>query len=250
MGRRNRRAKEPLYDEELLREFQDMEEMRQRKLDGPKIKQMSLKSVVPLTENQTKTFHEYDKNLNLILHGAAGSGKTFIAMYLALKEVIERKYSRLIIVRSAVPTRDIGFLPGTLEEKIAIYQLPYVDICAKLFDIGDAYIRLQKLEYIEFVTTSHVRGMTFDDAIILVDECNNCNFHELDSVITRLGQNSKIVFCGDHAQTDLVGKESQGLIAFMNIVSGMKSFRRIDFTKDDIVRSAIVKEYIIARDKL
>jgi phosphate starvation-inducible protein PhoH and related proteins len=251
MGRKNRRSNTESYvDDELYREFNELEEMRKLKVNGSKKIDHQIESIEPITENQKLVFEEYAKGNNLILHGCAGTGKTFITLYLSLCDVIAQNYKKVILVRSVVPTREIGYLPGTLEEKIEVYQMPYVDICRKLFNSEDAYMRLKKRGYIDFVTTSYIRGFTFDDAIIIVDEAENLSFHELDSVITRIGKNCKIVFCGDYQQTDLKGKEKDGFMYFMNIVSGLSSFCRVEFDKDDIVRSALVKEYIIKRDRL
>lgn len=250
MGRKNRRSKEePFYNEDLLREFEHTEEMRKLKIDGPKA-ELKITHIEPITENQKRVFEEYDQGQHLVLHGVAGSGKSFITIYLALCDVLERKYKKIILVRSAVATRDVGHLPGTLEEKTEVFQLPYVDMCRKLFGNDDAYIRLKKRGFIDFVITSYVRGLTFDDSIVLVDEASNLSFHELDSIMTRVGQNCRIIFCGDYAQTDLKGREKDGYIYFMSILSNLAKFSRIEFNKDDIVRSSIVKDYIIARDRL
>lgn len=218
------------------------------------IKLDDLITVSPLTSNQEIAFLSYKKkNKNLILHGSAGTGKTFISIYLALEEVMEkskREYNKLYIVRSVVPTRDVGFLPGDKTEKIEVYEDPYISICAELFKYKDAYEKLKKQGIIEFLPTSFIRGLTFDNSIIIIDECQNLNFHELDSVITRIGKYSKILLCGDFYQTDFT-KESdkRGLIKFIKILCNLKSFEKIEFTYDDIVRSDLVKEYIIAKNK-
>jgi phosphate starvation-inducible protein PhoH len=186
----------------------------------------------------------------MLLHGVAGTGKSFIALYKALEEVLDRNnpYQRVVLVRSAVPSREIGHLPGDEKEKTEVYQLPYVNICSDLFNRADAYQRLNEQGVIKFMITSFVRGITLDDSVIIVDEAQNMTDMELNSIITRVGERSKIIFCGDFRQTDLYKKtDMSGLKKFMVIADMMPSFRTIEFDVKDIVRSDIVKEYIIAR---
>lgn len=215
-------------------------------------KAFKMRNCVPITETQKQTFIAFDRGDNLLLHGLAGTGKTFISMYLALKEVTEgNTYKKVIVMRSVVPTRDIGFLPGNAKEKSKVYEGPYYAICNEMFGRGDAYDILKQKNTVEFMTTSFIRGMTINNAIVIVDEVNNMTFHELDSIITRLGKNCRIMFCGDFRQSDLP-KESdrKGLADFMKILENMKSFTHIEFSRDDIVRSGLVKQYIITKDKL
>jgi phosphate starvation-inducible protein PhoH len=211
-----------------------------------------IKQIEPLTLNQELTFKAYNKNRNILLHGLAGTGKTFLSLYLSLKEVLGKsKYKKIIIIRSVVPTRDMGFLPGTQKEKTKVYEAPYQAVCSELFGRGDAYEVLKGRGIIEFVSTSFIRGTTIGNSIVIVDEVNNMTFHELDSVITRLGHNSKILLCGDFRQSDLIKQSDRnGLRHFMNILEKMGSFEHIEFEQEDIVRSGLVKEYIIAKDRL
>lgn len=208
----------------------------------------------PATDNQEYFFNLYDSNISaMILHGVAGTGKTFISVYKALEEVLDPSYiiDQLVIVRSAVASRDIGFLPGSEKEKADVFAAPYVDICSRLFNRGDAFQRLQEQKFINFMTTSFIRGITLDNSIIIVDEFQNLNFQELSSIITRVGLNSKIIFCGDIRQTDLNKKSDQsGLKQFIEITKIMSSFRGIEFNVDDIVRSDLVKEFIVAQLQL
>jgi phosphate starvation-inducible protein PhoH len=206
--------------------------------------------IEPLTENQRRFFEAYDKSGVILLHGVAGTGKTFIALYHALEEVLDKSnpFEKVVIVRSAVPSRDIGHLPGDEKEKTEVYTIPYVDICDSLFNRHDAFQRLCEQKSIEFMVTSFVRGRTLDNAIILVDECQNMTDMELNSIITRVGERSKIIFCGDFRQTDLYKKtDMSGLKKFMAIADLMPSFKTIEFGIQDIVRSSLVKEYIMAR---
>ena len=219
------------------------------------IKLDDLITVTPLTTSQKFAFEAYKKdNKSLILHGSAGTGKTFISMYLALEEILEksnRDYNKLYIIRSVVPTRDIGYLPGDKTEKIEVYEDPYMSISSELFECKDAYDKLKNQGAIEFLPTSFIRGITFDNSIIIIDECQNLNFHELDSVITRIGRDCKILFCGDFYQTDFIkDTEKQGLKKFIKILNHLPQFAKIEFSSDDIVRSDIVKAYILAKDQL
>ena len=215
-----------------------------------KIRLDDMDVIQPLTENQRRVFNLYDDAKIMLLHGVAGTGKTFIALYHALEEVLDKsnQYEKVVIVRSAVPSRDIGHLPGDEKEKTEVYTEPYIDICKSLFGRKDAYQRLNEQGCIQFLVTSFVRGLTLEDSIIIVDECQNMTDMELNSIITRVGDRSKIIFCGDFRQTDLYKKtDMSGLKKFMAIADMMPSFKIIEFGVEDIVRSSLVKEYIIAR---
>tara|TARA_R110002126_G_scaffold186085_1_gene334806 strand:+ start:458 stop:1132 length:675 start_codon:yes stop_codon:yes gene_type:complete len=198
-----------------------------------------LKEIEPLTTAQVKVFDSYK---HLMLHGCAGTGKTFISLYLALDDLQKEEFSRIVLVRSAVPTREMGFLPGTEDEKSKVYEAPYVSIMQELFSRGDnPYGQLKQKGVINFLTTSYIRGTTFNDSVIIVDECQNMTFHELDSIITRVGKNCRIIFCGDFFQSDL---KSSGLKDFMRIIKSMNEFDFIEFGIEDIVRSDFVKSYL------
>ena len=212
--------------------------------------------VGPITENQELFFNEWKNGKNLFAYGAAGTGKTFIALYLALKDVIDEEtpYDKVYIVRSLVSTREIGFLPGTHEDKSELYQVPYKNMVRNMFHMPDQtsfdmlYDNLKDQETISFWSTSFLRGTTLDDAIVIVDESQNLNFHELDSIITRVGQDSKIVFCGDINQSDLQRtNERNGILDFQRILQGMEEFEEIEFGISDIVRSGLVKSYLISK---
>ena len=205
-----------------------------------------------LTETQGHFFAEYKKDCRaMLLHGCAGTGKTFIALYRALEQVLQRgnPYKKVVVIRSAVPSREIGHLPGDETEKTAVYMQPYIDMCTALFpQKQQAFQRLIEQKYVEWMITSFVRGITLDNSIIIVDECQNMNYMEINSIITRVGHNSKIIFCGDFRQTDLYKKgDLSGLQKFMVIAENMPSFRTFEFSEDDIVRSDLVKEYLISR---
>jgi len=222
------------------------------------IRYHNLLSIKPVTDNQTAAFDAYKNNKNLFLYGAAGTGKSFISIYLALKDVLnpETPYECVYLVRSAVPTREIGFLPGDEEDKTALFQVPYQNMVQFMFEQPNEqafkmlYDKLKNQGSLMFMTTSFLRGITLDNAIIIVDECQNLNFHELDTIITRVGQDSKIIFCGDFYQTDLQkNSEKEGMQIFMNICSNMNEFELVEYSIADIVRSGLVRSYLINKIK-
>ena len=215
-----------------------------------------LLDIKPLTPSQEKVYEAWQNNKHLFLFGAAGTGKSFITLYLALKSILDEStpYNKLYIVRSLVPTREIGFLPGDHEDKANLYQIPYKNMVRYMFEMPDdasfemLYGNLKAQETISFWSTSFIRGTTLDKAIVIVDEFQNLNFHELDSIMTRVGENSKIMFCGDATQSDLIkDKERNGIADFMQILRIMSSVDVVEFGIDDIVRSGLVKEYLLAK---
>ena len=219
----------------------------------------SLISIKPITDNQKDVFTTWKSGKNQFLFGAAGTGKTFVSLYLALQDVLDLKkpYDKVILVRSLIPTREIGFLPGDEEDKSALYQVPYQNMVRFMFEMPNEqsfnmlYDKLKSQGTLFFLSTSFLRGLTFDNAIILVDECQNLNFHELDTIITRVGQDSKIFFCGDFDQTDLQKtNEKNGLHNFLRILQEMEEFNCTEFTVGDIVRSGFVRSYLINKIKL
>ena len=218
-----------------------------------------LRDIEALTPNQQKLFDAYAEDKHLVAYGAAGTGKTFITLYNALRDVLDQEtpYEKIYIVRSLVATREIGFLPGDHEDKSTLYQLPYKSMVKYMFemptqaDFEMLYGNLKAQDTIDFWSTSFIRGTTFDKSIIIVDEYQNLNYHELDSIMTRVGEQSKIMFCGDATQTDLVKtNEKNGSIDFMRILRLMPSVDVIEFGVEDIVRSGLVKEYILAKMEL
>ena len=223
------------------------------------ISSSDLVEVKPITDNQKLVFESYKKGLNQFLFGCAGTGKTFVSLYLGLRDVLknETAYERVVMVRSLIPTRVIGFLPGDEEDKAALYQVPYSNMVQFMFKqpneqaFNMLYDRLKAQGSFYFLSTSFLRGLTFDNSIIIVDECQNLNFHELDTIITRVGQDSKIIFCGDFMQTDLTKmNERNGLHDFLRILEEMKQFNCVEFDIGDIVRSGFVRDYLIQKTKL
>ena len=218
-----------------------------------------LTKIEPVTDNQKMVFESYKKGNNQFLYGCAGTGKTFITLYLAMQEVLRQDtpYDRVVMVRSLIPTREIGFLPGDEEDKAALYQVPYSNMVQYMFKqpneqaFSMLYDRLKTQGSFYFLSTSFLRGLTFDNSIIIVDECQNLNFHELDTIVTRVGQDSKIMFCGDFMQTDLSKtSERNGLFDFLRILEEMKEFNCLEFNIGDIVRSGFVRNYLIQKTKL
>ena len=218
-----------------------------------------LVKIEPITDNQKLVFDSYAKGQHQFMFGSAGTGKTFISLYLALSEVLrdDTKYDKVVLVRSLIPTREIGFLPGDEEDKAALYQVPYQNMVQFMFEqpneqsFNNLYDRLKGQGTLFFLSTSFLRGLTFDNSIIIVDECQNLNFHELDTIVTRVGQDSRIVFCGDFDQSDLIKtNEKNGLHDFLRILSEMEEFNCTEFTIGDIVRSGFVRNYLINKIKL
>ena len=213
--------------------------------------------IEPLTENQEKIFKAWDEGKNLFVYGCAGTGKTFCALYKALYDCLKAtpNYERVYLVRSLVATREIGFLPGDHEDKSSLYQIPYKNMVKYMFELGNdndfeiLYGQLKQQETIKFWSTSFLRGVTLDNSVIIIDEMQNLNFHELDSIITRVGENSRIVFCGDAMQTDLVkDKEKNGIHDFMRILELMPDdFEMVEMGMDDICRSGLVRNYLMAK---
>jgi phosphate starvation-inducible protein PhoH len=223
----------------------------------PSIQQLhfDLKQIQPITDNQVRTFNAYNEGENLFLHGCAGTGKTFISIYLALKEIENGRSRRrkLVIIRTAQSSKDIGFLPGSEKQKLEVYEAPYKAICAELYHRDDAYDILKQKGIIEFHSTSFLRGTTIDDSIILIDECQNQRYVELRTVLTRTGDRSRVILCGDTKQDDLTSdryKETSGLADMMKVFNRMGDMTTVEFDIDDIVRSGFVRDFIIAENQL
>lgn len=241
-----------------IQKRQDFEEADERKThhqpvvsNSLKLKLDHLKTFEPLTENQSKLFEAYKRGEYFMgVFGSAGTGKTFCSLYRAIEEVMDKtnSFKRVVVVRSCVATRDVGFLPGNIDEKQEIYELPYKEIAATLFDRSDAWDRLKEQGYARFISTTAIRGISIDDSIVIVDEAQNMTWQELNTIMTRIGYRSKIIFVGDTKQNDLVKHRNDvsGLQEFLNVVRKMNEFSEFTFTVDDIVRSSLVKSYIIA----
>jgi phosphate starvation-inducible protein PhoH len=236
------------------RRLTSKEKRRRDREQGTLNSKFSMRKLGPITTTQEDMFDQYKSGYNLAAIGTAGTGKTMCAMYLALQDVLkEVGYERVIIVRSAVQTREQGFMPGSQAQKEAVYATPYADIVNDLFGRGDAWEIMKQKRQVQFMTSSFVRGLTFDNAVIVVDECQSMTYHELDSIITRVGESSKIIFCGDTRQDDLAGTRHKhdvsGLVSFINVLKRIPSFSLVNFGVEDIVRSGLVKEYIIAKER-
>ena len=232
--------------------IKDSSKRKQRKSPIQKDNNLAVKKIVPKTAPQKQMMQSFIGGYNIIATGSAGTGKSYIASYLALDALFRKEVSKIIVVRSAVPSRDMGFLPGSLQEKTEIFTIPYKQIFDELCENGTAWDVLVKKGMVEFITTSYVRGITLNDSVVIVDEAQNMNFHELDSVITRMGGNTRLFVCGDTKQCDLTQKkEKSGLEDFVSVASKMtKYFDTVNFTKDDIVRSELVKDWITTKEDM
>lgn len=212
-----------------------------------------LKKISPMTDTQADVFDAYQDDCHLFLYGCAGTGKSYISLYLSLKDVVNPNspYRKVYVVRSSVPSRDMGFMPGSKQEKMSVYEAPYISMVNDLFGRGDAYQVATQKGSLEMLSTSFLRGVTFENAIVIADEIQNCTFQELDTLITRVGNNCKLIMCGDIEQCDLYRNkyDATGLPQFMQILEGMESFEFIEFQAEDIVRSGLVKEYILEKRK-
>ena len=235
------------------RRISQKERRRITSKNGTLDRKFSMRPIKPITDTQAEMFNDYRNGYNVAAIGTAGTGKTMCALYLGLDDVMNKdEYDQVVIVRSAVQTREQGFMPGSQAQKEAVYSVPYADIVNDLFGRGDAWEILKQKHQVKFMTSSFVRGLTFDNSIIIVDECQSMTYHELDSIITRVGETSKIIFCGDTAQDDLATSRNRndisGLSSFVKVLSRINSFSVINFGIEDIVRSGLVKEYIIAKE--
>lgn len=226
------------------------------RITGKRIKIESLKKIEPKTETQRYAMQEWACGQHLVLRGSAGTGKSFLAIYMAMKDILLHRgeQTKLIVIRSAVATRDLGFLPGSLEEKVQIYEEPYVAIFEELFpqlkNGTSASEKLKDQKLYEFASSSYLRGITFHNAVVVVDEIQNMTYSELDTIMTRIGNGCRIIFCGDEKQTDLHKKDDKsGISDFLNIINKLEEFSTVEFQPEDIVRSNLVKRYILARDR-
>jgi len=250
--RRNTRVRKQIQNLELqlVENGRAMSEGPQRKKKWTK---HDIKSIHPLTPAQEEMFHSFFQGQHICAHGSAGTGKTFLALWLALNEVVEQNGSgQIVIVRSPVQLREIGHMPGDLDEKLSFFETPYKDILAELCGRFSTYDDMKDAGLVRFMSTTFIRGLTWDNSIVIIDEGQNMTFHEINSVMTRLGQNSRVIFTGDHAQSDLNAKrnEESGMAKMMKVVDDMESFDSIQFTKEDIVRGDFVKEWIIATEEV
>ena len=218
-----------------------------------KLRLEDMMEITPLTPNQRLAYEAYEDGNSLVLAGSAGTGKTFMALSLALEDALDKEmqYDKVVIIRSIVPTRDIGFLPGDEEEKKDAYTGPYRSICAELFNDADAWMKLKNAGTINFMSTSFIRGLTISNAIVVLDEMQNLTFHELDSIITRVGENCRFIMCGDYYQSDFQKEgDKAGILKFLSIIEQLRAFETVEFGWEDIVRSDFVRDYIMTKEML
>lgn len=240
------------FDEQYILSEANLSAMR----DGPKRKNWThhdLKKIRPKTESQRMLMESFMNGNNVVASGYPGTGKTYLSLWLALHAILDNdsEYNKVVIVRSAVASREIGFLPGTKEEKMEPFEAPYKDILGDL--IGrNAYEDMRDAGKLEFMPTSYLRGLTWDNCVVIIDEIQNLSWMEIHTVITRLGKNSKLLVCGDQSQNDLEGKrfEESGMGKFLQVAAHISRIDIVNFVKEDVVRSGFVKEWIIAKEDL
>ena len=221
------------------------------KSNSSKLRLESLAQIEAKTANQQKAFDAWDNDRHLILNGSAGTGKSFIAMYMAFEEVLAGAFNKVVVVRSVVPTRDIGFLPGSEEEKIEVYAKPYIDLASEIFKGRDAWERLKAHNQVAFECTSFARGQTWDNSVVILDEMQNLNWQELNTILTRIGTNTRVILCGDYYQSDLVKKhENSAILEMLEVLRAMNRFEEIEFTWKDIVRSDFVRDFIVTKEAM
>lgn len=256
MSKKNRQPGNRTKRNTTSRDARVAYENRVATYEGPTVKKKwtkhDLLSIQPRTKKQRELFQSYFQGDHICAYGSAGTGKTFISTFLAMSDILEpnQQYQRITFVRSIVPTRDIGFLPGSIDEKVEVYETPYRDILCELFGRQSTYNDMKEAGLVEFIPTSFIRGTTWDNTIVIVDECQNMTYHEINSIMTRIGSNTKVIVTGDLRQTDLnkSSKDKSGMEDFINITSHMKKFSHVHFDRDDIVRSEFVKQWIIASE--
>lgn len=226
--------------------------------DGPRRKKWSLhdlKNIKPISSAQRMLFESYLAHDNhVVANGFPGTGKTYLSFWLGLNSVLspDEPQDRIIVVRSAVPARDIGFLPGDAKEKMAPFEVAYKDIVHDLIGKSTSYEDMCEAGKIEFMPTSFLRGLTWDNAVVILDEIQNLTWQEIHTVMTRIGKNTRVLVCGDVSQNDLQNKrnEETGIGNFLTVAERMNTFDIVNFTKHDVVRSGFVKDWILAKEDL
>lgn len=226
--------------------------------EGPQVRKkwtkQDMRVISPLTENQKGLFEDYYQGYDICAFGSAGTGKSFLACYLGISDVLDPRQParQIIIVRSAVTSRDVGFMPGTLEEKTAYFEMPYRDIFTELFSRSSTYDDMKTAGLVKFMTTSFIRGVTWDNSIVVLDETQNMSWQEIHTVLTRIGDNTRVIICGDIKQNDLNkhSKDQTGMPRLIRTLDHIDNFAKIEFTRDDIVRSDFVKKWIIATEQV
>lgn len=246
------------YEDAKIIELESAKQNLKAQKEGPKKKHwtvLDIKPIKPITEAQRAMVESFFMGNHVVADGSAGTGKTYLSLWLALNLVLSKEYNqhKIIIVRSNVPTgKDVGHLPGELEEKMAPFEAPYRDILQDLLGKPSSYDDMKEAGVIEFMPVAFIRGLSWDNAVVIVDESQNMDDATVNTIMTRVGKNTKVIICGDRAQNDLVydKKTPSGFDNMIRILSNMDEVDIIRFTKRDIVRSGFVKAWIVAKEDL
>lgn len=210
---------------------------------------MNGKPIVARTENQQKLVKAYEDNDLVFATGPAGSGKTFVAIALAVRALKNKEVRKIILSRPAVEAGEkLGFLPGEMKDKLDPYLQPLYDALQDMIPAAKLKEYMEN-NVIQIAPLAFMRGRTLGDAVIILDEAQNTTTHQIKMFLTRLGMNAKMIVTGDMTQIDLPPSTTSGLVQAMQILKGVNGIGKVEFTKKDIVRHKLVQRIVEAYDK-